>query len=596
VAGFFGEGDDARKALTATATAPGAAPPAAPPPRRRRRDAGRSPERQRAERAIAVHRVVLGLAVVALLAVLLFVPTLPAPSARGGALPGVVVPAGITPATAIGAAGEAASGVECGPGVRQVPWSAYSVACQPAWHGANGGATAPGVSATTIRVSYRMAASAQLTELSSLLPPSAVGTSTEAVDTIEAYIATFNKLFELYGRRVVLVPYKAKSDFVSEDTGQGQQQAQQDALTASTGVKAFADVSLADSSSLYTADLAAQNVVSLSVGLDDAAFYRANSPFAYTPGASCTKAAVATAAVLGRQLAGLPAVDAGDPALQRSTRVFGVVYPQMPTATACAGALVADLAAAGVTPTNVVALPFDLSQLVNESQNAVAQMRAAGVTTLICAACDPVTPLFLMQAADNQGYHPEWWYQSNFVGGQTGTDSATRLFPPDQADHLLATGNQAPPYGLQEAVEAYRLGNPHARRVPMPTYAYAYAALLQLFDTLQLAGPDLTPANFLAAAGHLPASEPWGMFGAWDGRAGAYDPGAGYRVVRWDPTARSGVDQGRGAWVDCDAGRQFTYAAAGGDVPAHRQLVCSPAAGAVSRPPADRLVPVPPGG
>src|SRR5438477_11140252 len=85
-------------------------------------------------------------------------------STGGAASPaGVGGGSGITPAAAPGSAGTAVSGVHCGPGVRQVPWSAYAPLCEPAYHGNNGGATSTGVTASTITITYRMADSGQST-------------------------------------------------------------------------------------------------------------------------------------------------------------------------------------------------------------------------------------------------------------------------------------------------------------------------------------------------------------------------------------------------------------------------------------------------
>ncbi|HLN18307.1 MAG TPA: hypothetical protein VK277_16320 [Acidimicrobiales bacterium] len=548
-----------------------------------------SPERRQAEVAIRRHRVYLVLLAAALVGLLLFVPTLSNGRSSPGAPVDVVVPAGVTPPTPAYGAGVATSGVTCGPGVRQVAWSAYAPPCQPAWHGKNGGATSRGVTATTIRIAYREAASSQLSALYSLVPPDVVGTNQEAISTLRTYIDTFNRTFELYGRKVVLVPYDGKGDFVNEDLGQDQQQAQEDAVYVATSLKAFADTSLIDSSSVYTTDLAAQNVVALSVYVNDAAFYQQFAPWEYTPGPNCSKSALATGAVLGRQLAGLPAVDAGDPVLRHHTRVYGIIYPEGPTASSCAEDVANELASYGQAPKVMVALQFNLGQFVDEAQNAVAQLKAAGVTTVVCASCDPITPIFVMQAADRQDYHPEWWYQSTFASGQTNTDAFTRLLPRDQVSHMISTGNQAPPYAEQEAYTAYRLGNPSPRQTILPTYSFAYLSLLQLFTTLQLAGPYLTPANFEAASRLVPVSARWGMYGAWDGKAGPYDPPAAYRVVQWQPDVRSASDGRLGTWVDCEGGRQIPYARAA-DVPAHRQLTCSAKAGAASTPPGSAAV------
>ena len=61
-----------------------------------------------------------------------------------------------------GQSGTTVSGYTCIPGRRQVPWSLYAPYCVPAWHGNNGGATAPGVTATTINVSVNYASNGGL--------------------------------------------------------------------------------------------------------------------------------------------------------------------------------------------------------------------------------------------------------------------------------------------------------------------------------------------------------------------------------------------------------------------------------------------------
>src|SRR5579864_2190594 len=59
-------------------------------------------------------------------------------------------PSGVTSAP-----GVAVSGVKCGPGVRQVTWTPYAPPCIPKWSGSNGGATAHGVTGSTITLVLR---------------------------------------------------------------------------------------------------------------------------------------------------------------------------------------------------------------------------------------------------------------------------------------------------------------------------------------------------------------------------------------------------------------------------------------------------------
>ena len=531
--------------------------------------------RRRTKVAIIRHRLYVVAAVALLVALVVLVPkesptaTMVAPNTST-----VKMGNGVTPPTPPYASGTTVGGYSCGPGLRQVPWSHYAPPCQPAWHGDNGGATSRGVTGSTITISYRSASTSQLAALYALVPPPVIGTNAQEVSTMRTYIRAFNREFELYGRKVVLQPFQGQGDFISEDLGMDQAQAQQDATTVATGIGAFADISLIDSSAVYASDLANQRVVTSSLYENELSWYQQYAPWEYTPGPDCTKAAQATGAILGKQLGGLPASDAGDENLRTKTRVFGIVYPQNPQAAACQTADVQAMARYHQTVVKSVGVQFNLAQLVQQSQSAVAQMQADGVTTIIVSSADPITPTFMMQAADKEGYHPEWWVQSYFAGGLTNMDSLTRLFPADQRDHIIGIGNQVQPLSVQEAVRAYDLGDPSPRARLIPSYIFTYNSLLQFFDALQLAGPDLTPQNFQAAMDHIPQSSPGGMLGGWNGRDGPFDPSSTYKVVAYSNSVVSPLDGQPGAFVACDGNRPFSYGARGADVPARVPLTC----------------------
>jgi hypothetical protein len=438
------------------------------------------------------------------------------------------------------------------------------------------------VTAHAIRVTVRLAAASNLSALSRVAPGGPFGPSASELATLDAYVAAFNRQFELYGRRVVLVPYQGRNDFVAEDLGAGAVLTEEDAATAARTLHAFADVSLVDSSLPYDAALADDGVVSLGLPALPATDYAAAAPWEYTAGPDCTKAAEATGAVLGRQLAGGPAALAGDPGLRRTVRRFGIVSVALPAGAACARQTLAQLARHHVGVAESATLPFALSasdsgQSAAEAQAAVAQMKAGGVTSVICSPCDPLAPLVLMAAADRLDYHPEWWVEPALAGAQTDTDALTRILPPDQADHLISFGTAPLPYASQEAVRAFRAGEPDPGARPAASFAATYMTLLELFDALQLAGPDLTPRNLAVAMGRLPRSLPGGMLGGWDGAAGPADPAATYSVLKWFAARPSPVDGRPGTWVACDAGRLFPYAGPGPRVPAHATLVCTPA-------------------
>ncbi|MCL5885624.1 MAG: hypothetical protein M1280_01090, partial [Actinobacteria bacterium] len=138
----------------------------------------------------------------------------------------VVVPSGVTPPPASGAPGVTVSGSKCGPGIRQIPGNTYTPICLPKWSGNNGGATAPGVTAHHINVTYRYATSQILQLLYGFVPRSVIGTNANTFHTLETYVKYFNSRFELYGRTVSVKSFVGQGNFITEDTGGGVQQAQ----------------------------------------------------------------------------------------------------------------------------------------------------------------------------------------------------------------------------------------------------------------------------------------------------------------------------------------------------------------------------------
>lgn len=524
-------------------------------------------------RPVLARRGALGAAViVGVTALLLFVP-----KAGTSSAPALV---SVTPANAPGSPGFTRYHVRCGPGVRQIPWSHYAPICEPAWHGDNGGATAPGVTGKTITLVYRSASTTELSELYALLPQSVVGTDAEAVHTLQVYINTFNKYFELYGRKVVLVDFTGRSNFISEDTGQDVGLAVEDAISAASTYHAFADMSLVDSSPIYEQDLGDQHVNAFGLYLEDASWYEQRAPYLYTPGPNCSKTAVALGAILGRGMGDLPAIYAGDPSLRSKKRVFGIIHADNPQANQCAQLISGQLARWGHSVAADVGVIFDPSTLVASSQLAVKAMKSAGVTTIICASCDPVSPVFYFGSAQSAGYHPEWVLQSVFAGSATTLGSFVRndlKLGPSEGSGILSLGNTPVPQADQEAIRAYRQGNGGSLSGILPSYPFAYESLLYFFDLLQAAGPDLTPQTMRAAladTASLAPSTPGGQFGPWVFGAGTVDPASGYQLLHWDPTATSVQDGEAGAYVNCYSGKVFTYAADGTDVPADQQPGC----------------------
>ena len=501
---------------------------------------------------------------------------------------GTANPSGTSGAPGQGTAGTTVSGVKCGPGVRQVPWSHYAPICVPAWHGNNKGATAAGVTGSTITLTYREAASTELQAIYSIVPASVIGTNEQAIQTMQAYINVFNKQFELYGRKVVLKTFTGKGDFVSELNGQDQQGAAEDAVTAK-GLGAFADSSGIDATPVYTQALANQHVVGLTIFGGPDQEFKQSSPYLYTTNTVCSKGNAQTEQLVERTLNTTKTSFAGDVALNGKKRVFGFIGTGTAQSQQCDAEVIADLKAKGISMAlPPVSMSLSGTTLTEEANTAIGQFKAAGVTTILCSSCDFFTPIFLTKAADGQNYHPEW-IETDFL------DALTALQSPTQLSSVQGFGNQSPPKQSTEAYKAFQMGAPAGTQI-IPSFSYVYEPLLMFFAAVQAAGPDLTPETFQQAFRSLPNSLPGGMYGNWGFTPTSFDPNSGYGVAHWSNTARSAIDGKPGAWLNCNNGQQYNFDGSPPQLPLGQELNC-PAAGstAASTPPTGNAAVKPPG-
>ncbi len=484
-------------------------------------------------------------------------------SPSGGSAPGNAVAATRGASGSSGASRVAVSGVKCGPGVRQFAWSAYAPMCVPAFHGSNGGATSHGVTASTITFSYALPNSSQQAAVNALTGSANVNDPAYVQD-LQTLIRFFNTQYELYGRHVVLKTFQAQGDYLLEDQGQGLQGAQADAATAYS-LGAFGDMTFPlYASQPYWQDLAAQGVLGFGAPYLPQSWFAHYAPFEYsvfTPtGANAARAA---GNMICRRMAGMPAIFS--PQFGSTTRKFGLITPDNPVYMQVGNDIQANLAACGVALAERESYTIDVPAMESQATAMVAKMKAQGVTTVICA-CDPIIPIFISRAADQQDYYPEWI--TNYWG-----DPDTRNFSQDQWDHALSNGPQFPPLKTTESYKAFELADPG--HPPAEQYFYvAYEELLQIFGALQAAGPDLTPRSFEAGMFSLPPSEGNGQFGTWTYGQGVFDPIATGPITWWNPSATSAFDNKPGAWLYCNGGTWFAFDNPSSYGGPHQQLQC----------------------
>jgi hypothetical protein len=488
----------------------------------------------------------------------------------GGAAAGV---APVVPAAGSGAPGVTRTGVRCGPGVRQFPWSRYAPTCVPAFHGNNGGATGQGVTGSTITLAYRLPNSAQQQAIDALAGAANINDQAYVSD-LQSYVNFFNTQFELYGRKVVLKPYNGQGDYINEDQGQDLAAAQADAVTA-RDLGAFGDVTFSlESSQAYEQDLAAQHVISFSAVAEPHSWFEQYAPYEFSvQGPEGSVAITDSAAVVCRRLAGMHAIFSGNQADTVRNRAFGAIYPENPEYTAEVHQYEQEVGSqCGLTVQPVVAYSINIAEYETEAAQAVAQMRAKGVTTVLCA-CDPIFPILLTNAQQQQGYYPEIFTAS--FG-----DPVSRDYNQTAWSHTAAGGVQFPPLTGTEPYKAFQIGYPgrHPAEWPgtSPPYFYApYYTLLQVFDALQAAGPDLNATTFERGMFSLPSSQPGDVVGGqWVFGNQVFDPITSFSLVWWNPNAVSDFDRTKGAYQSCNGGAVYdvrNLAALGGP---HQQLSC----------------------
>ncbi|HET6811824.1 MAG TPA: hypothetical protein VFH50_12515 [Acidimicrobiales bacterium] len=494
-----------------------------------------------------------------------------APTGAGGSggAPAPAVPAAVAP----GAAGVTRTGINCAPGVRQFTWSRYAPICVPAFHGSNGGATGQGVTGTTITLSYRLPNSAQQQAINALAGAANISDSAYVSD-LQSYINFFNTQFELYGRKVVLKTYNGQGDYINEDQGQDLAAAQADAVTARE-LGAFGDVTFfLEASAAYEQDLASQRVVSFSPVAEPHSWYQQYAPYEYSVvGPDGSVGIDESAAVVCRRLAGMHAIFSGNTGDTLRNRAFGALYPENPEYTNEVRQYEQDVGAqCGLTMHPVVAYSVNIAEYETQAAQAVAQMKANGVTTMLCA-CDPIFPILLTNAQQQQGYYPEIF---TFSFG----DPVSRDYNQTAWSHTVAGGVQFPPLSTTEAYKAFQVGYPgrHPAEWPgaSPPYFYVpYYTLLQVFDALQAAGPDLNATTFERGMFSLPASQPGDVVGGqWVPGNQVFDPVTSFSLVWWNPNAVSDFDRTKGAYQSCNGGAVYDVRnlAALGDP--HQQLSC----------------------
>jgi hypothetical protein len=475
--------------------------------------------------------------------------------------------------------GKTVSGTTCSSGTPQFN-SPYAPPCVAKFTGNNGGATYNGVTATTITLaerSFPQTANSEEAAAQAKAEGIAVPAVTDQVSQV--FLNYFNKVFDLYGRHVVLVEENAVGNATTEALNGGQAQACADADTIAHSLHAFGEVGFTldpnkvggGGTGPFSICAAQRGVVEFAGGAYfSEQWFQQYNPYVWNITQDCQRISSNEAEIIAKYLAGKKAIYAGEADLRSKVRRIGTYIPNVQQYIECNGnpnssmnkLLASKYHLPASTAPDFFTYNLDISTFQQSAQQAAIKFKADGDTT-INLACDPYSAGLLMKAAAAQNYFPEWL--SDGVALED-TDSVAQTFPANEAQGHLFGVAEAPPQQLlfgpkSLAGKLYLKLTGH--QIPPGTDGNYYS-LIQIFDQLQAAGPDLTPQTMARGTHALPVLGDTSD-GLWDfktgptGKANAGDHTAIVNdlFVYWNQTATSPENQKAGTYVDLFGGKRF---------------------------------------
>jgi hypothetical protein len=223
------------------------------------------------------------------------------------------------------------------------------------------------------------------------------------------------------------------------------------------------------------------------------------------------------------------------------------------------------LASCGIQPA-IVATPQNQGappgQATSNDAAVVTQMRSAGVTTVLCL-CEHLDLQAMGQAADQQLYYPEW-VTSTYILNDENVDNLKEGPPADQLAHLFGLSVLPMQRLFQDHPSTWAdPSTPYESDLLEDVRDYEYHNLLLLASGIQMAGPDLTPANF--EAGLQKAVFPNPDTGIHAGHVGFQGGSHAMTIdaaeIWWSNTEHGPyADEGAGTWCYVEHGARHSLA------------------------------------
>jgi hypothetical protein len=470
----------------------------------------------------------------------------PPSSGNGQKLAHSTVPITYAAASKAGQAGSYDWGSECDhkTGRLKMP-TVYSPPCVPVFTGSNGGATSSGVTGDAINLVYYQPEPGGLASAIS----AAAGTPAQALATVQNYVAMFNHIYEMYGRKVNLIVFNATG--AADDPVA----AHADAVSVAQQDHAFASIGGPAQTTAYQDELARLHV--LCMGCGDSSLYgeiKLNAPYQWANLPTADTSLNETVDYVIHKLNGKPAIWAGDSSLHTHKRSFIVVSetsePPSPGYSQLTASLTQQLKAGHVNMASLTTLKYtlDLTTLPTQAATIAEKLKSSGATSVVFAG-DPIMPIYLTKAAANIGYFPEWIITGIVL---TDTSALGRYYNQQEWAHAFGVTSLAVPVPVSsgDADRLYRWWYGANTSPPSLAAPAIIPPIEQFFSGVQLAGANLTPDTFATGlfrappAGGGPTS-PLDAYG-YQGAAPlpSYSSPADYTFLWYDATAKGPDEEG----------------------------------------------------
>lgn len=429
----------------------------------------------------------------------------------------------------------------------QIPGDEYSPPCVSFAGGSNGGATSKGVTAETIKVSYRVLGEKGFQQTLAALAGASLSDTPETIqNTVTTFAEYFSSSFQFYGRKMQIEFYSGQGSTTNELLGKGRDKAEADAVKVAEEIGAFADLSAV--SEPYADALADRKVVGFGTPYLSRKWHEDRAPFAWSLATDGTRVSELASEYANKRLHGKPAAYAGGD-LKGKPRKFATMAPENSWYQESVENARAIATQAGNDPGENVKYQLDLATMSSQASNIVPKLKTQGVTTIICG-CDPVLPVFLSGVANREKYFPEF-----IIAGTAFTDAdiVGQLWNPEFASHAFGISSLNPfkPPTQTIAYEAFKSIRPNEE--PAFSVDVIYYQMYMLAIGIQGAGPNLTPQSMSDGMFNYPQKN--GTVGLWKFGPGDRTAANDVREIYFDTNAISSYNGKRGAYLGTSEAR-----------------------------------------